>query len=254
MKKTKIQIFSDIHGEGYADPAFIWKFVQPKAPIAVVAGDINARNFEEQVTEIAKKFKLVICTLGNHEWYKRDIVWRPDPALMPSNVVILDQKVHETNEIIFIGTTLWTDFKSRDWFVMHAAKDHINDFHLIRAHNYGVKFTPHMAADKHEREKNWLKVMIENNRDKGKKIVVVTHFMPTYALVHSRWKTPGTETLNHYFAANCEDVLGMNGIDAWIFGHTHDYRDMKIGDLRCVCNPLGYPKENTNFKNKVILV
>lgn len=258
MKKTKIQIFSDIHGEGWTDPKFIWKFVKPKAPIAVVAGDIHSKKFEQQLTEIATQFKLVIATYGNHEWYGRDISWKHDPALLPDNVKVLSPGVHETDNIVFIGATLWTDFKNRDWVVMHSAKNMINDFRVIRSYNYAHKFTPLMAAERHEYEKDYIKLMVEKYRNCGKKIVIVTHFMPSYTLIHNRWKTNTNNTLNYYFSAQCDDLISAANAAAFISGHTHDAYDKKLGDVRCVCNPLGYPgertKNNSPYKDKVILV
>jgi predicted phosphodiesterase len=240
--------------EAYDNPNVIWRFVKPMAKVAVVAGDIHSKRFEQQLTEIASRFDQVIAIYGNHEWYRRDISWRADPALLPNNVALLNPGVFELDDVVFIGATLWTDFKGRDWFTMHTAKDMISDFHVIRSHNYQHKFTPHMAADKHDREKAYLKLMIEKYRDLGKKIVIVTHFIPTYDLVLPKWKLPHTNMLNYYFSAQCEDVFTMEGVKTWIFGHTHDYIDRKLGDVRFVCNPLGYPRENIEFRQKVIVV
>jgi len=258
MKKTRLQIFSDIHMEAYDNPNVIWRFVQPKAKVAVVAGDIHSKRFEQQLTEIASRFEQVIAVYGNHEWYRRDISWRADPTLLPDNVALLNPGVFEYKDVVFIGATLWTDFKNRDWFVMHAAQDNINDFHVIRSHDYAHKFTSHMAAEKHEKEKAYIKLMIEKYRGTGKKIVIVTHFIPSYALVHPRWKDMGSDTLNYYFSAQCDDLVEYSEAAAWVYGHTHNPGDAKLHNVRCVCNPLGYPKERDQagepYTDKVILV
>jgi hypothetical protein len=36
-------------------------------------------------------------------------------------------------------------------------------------------------------------------------------------------------------------------IKYWIHGHTHTHFDYKIGECRVICNPRGYPNENTGF-------
>lgn len=246
----KIQVFSDIHFEAYQNPNLIWRFVTPQAPVAVVAGDIDAHKFEKTVTEIATRFEKVICVLGNHEYYRKDIAWKPDITQMPDNVVLLDPGVHQHEDILFIGATLWTDFKDQDWFVMHNAKDNINDFRVVKDGEH--RFTPHKALDFHHREKAFIKLMIEENRDK--KVVIVTHFMPTYHVVHEKWKKTGTDNLNYYFAAQCDDLINMCEAKAWIFGHTHDRRDMMLGDVRMVCNPLGYARENPDYQDMIIEV
>ena len=127
----KIQIFSDIHMEGYQEPKTLWKFVKPEAEVAIVAGDIDSRKFEETMTEIGSKFKKVFYVLGNHEFYHKDISWRPTPEKMPQNVTLLDRTCEDYEGILFMGCTLWSDFDNQDWYVMDAAKRGINDFFCV---------------------------------------------------------------------------------------------------------------------------
>lgn len=252
----KIQVFSDVHLEAYHDPAMIWNFVKPKAKVAVVAGDIHSRKFELAVAEIATKFEQVICVMGNHEWYGRDISWRPDVSMMPPNVHVLDRGTYEYKDTIFIGVTLWTDFKGQNPIVRHACRDMINDFRVIRCNDYQSRFGTTEAIDLHMKDRAFIKMMVEKYRNyDNKKIVVISHFMPSYQCVHPKWKAnPGTDTLNWYFSAQCDDLLAMEGINLWICGHTHDTIDSKFYGTRLVCNPLGYPKENPDYKDKVVRV
>ncbi len=251
----KIQLWSDQHGEAYHRTDFIWNYVKPIADIAIVAGDIHSRYFEDQINEISTKFKHVVCVFGNHSFYKRDIEWRPNYKILNKNIHILDRGVWQYYNTVFIGATLWTDFKNQDFHVMHAAKDCINDFRVISANNGGTRFTPQMAYDLHVKDKAYIKMMIEKFRAEKKKIVVITHFMPSYQCVHEKWRqNPGTDTLNSYFSANCDDLVEMEGIDAWCFGHTHDKREMVIGSTPLYCNPLGYPRENPEFTDMVFNV
>ncbi len=247
----KLQIFSDIHGEAYHETGFIWDYVEPAAPIAVVAGDIHSRKFEEMVNEIATKFERVICVLGNHEWYRRDISWRPDGALMNPKVTVLDRNVLEIDDVAFVGATLWTDFKRQDFHVMTSAKTCINDFKMIRTHNGTDPFTPKMAVEKYLREKEYIDLLSEKYRTK--KLVIVTHFMPSYKLVREHWKQPHSDLLNYYFSASCDDLIEKSEAKLWINGHTHDAYDEVHYGVRCVCNPLGYPGENKEYnKSKVV--
>jgi predicted phosphodiesterase len=236
----------------------LWQKVKPQVKVAIVAGDIDTHDFEKTVTEIAAKFKKVFVVFGNHEFYHKDIDWRPNKNLIPDNVTILDRTCEEYEGKVFMGCTLWTDLKNNDWFVAHAADKGINDFHAITANNGGTRFTAQMAYEKHLQEKAWLKLMIEQNR--GKDIVIVTHFMPTMEVVHPKWRRMATEMLNYYFAANCDDIIEMCEAKAWVFGHTHDKRRMTVNGVPMYCNPLGYGggKERHNngddFKNMIIKV
>lgn len=236
----KAQIFSDIHGEGWQPFGRIWKKVVPQAPLAIVAGDIHSRNFEDQLNEISTKFEKVIAVYGNHEWYGRDISWKHDPKSLAPNVSVLDCGVTNFEDVTFLGCTLWTDFRNADWFVMKSADDGVNDFHVITNHASipGTRFTARACLDKHYKEKAWLKTAIEENR--GKKIVIVTHFMPSYACVHPKWKQCSTDIINYYFSAQCDDLIEICEAKAWIFGHTHDRRDLTLGEVPMYCNPMGY--------------
>lgn len=251
-----IQIFSDFHGEAYTGrPETIWAYVTPMADVAVVAGDIDSRNFETTINEIASKFQHVICVAGNHEWYRRDISWRPDPTLMASNVHFLDRSAVMIDGVQFAGATLWPDFKNQDWHVMHSANDGINDFHVIRKGDR--KFKAHDALELHHKDRGYLRAVIDNPIHDESKLVIVTHFMPSYNLVHEKWRALGTDMLNYYFSCSCDDLIehaGQVGVPAWIFGHTHDRRDMMLGDVRCVCNPIGYPRENPGYQDMVITI
>ena len=252
----KVQIFSDIHVEGISGRYdLLWEQIQPQAPVAIVAGDIDTRDFEGTLTEIASKFEHVFAVYGNHEFYHRDVSWRADPAKLPENVTILDRSVKEYEGKLFMGCTLWTDFKNQDWFIMHRADDGINDFHVITEDNGGRRFTANRAWEKHVQEKAWLKKMIEQNRDK--EIVIVTHFIPSYALVHEKWKGGGTDSLNYYFSAGCDDLIETCEAKAWVFGHTHDRREMEIAGVPFYCNPLGYGAGRENhytYKDMIIEV
>lgn len=225
----KLQIFSDCHLNDYLDPKAIWNVVTPDAEIAVIAGDITSNRFSAVTTELASKFKHVVAVLGNHDFYGNLISWKPE---VPQNFHLLNPGVVEIDDVVFIGATLWSDFKDLDWFVVNSAK-RVEDFTKIDG------FSVHQAHDQYRKEKEYLKMMIRKYR--GRKVVIVTHFLPTIKLIHEHWRNPSFELLNHYFAADCEDLIYMCDPGThWVFGHTHNYRDQTIADVRLICNPVGY--------------
>ena len=248
----RVQIFSDIHCE--ADGSmyhYVWDKITPSAKIAIVAGDIHSKHYENQLSEIATKFDHVIAVYGNHEWYHTDIAWRANPKLLPKNVHVLDRSYWQYYNTVFIGVTLWTDFGGVDWFAMNAASNGINDFRII--YNGDKRFTPQDALGLHLKDRAYLKSMIERFQAEGKKIVVVSHFLPSYQCVNAKWKRNAPDDhLNRYFSANCDDLLDMDDISLWVFGHTHDKFDGVVGKTRAVCNPLGYPKENPFYSDLVV--
>ena len=71
----------------------------------------------------------------------------------------------------------------------------------------------------------------------AERIVVVTHHLPTRAVVAPEHKS---SLLNSAFATELGNFIADSRIDAWIFGHSHANIDAIIGNTRIVCNQLGY--------------
>lgn len=248
-----IQLISDLHGECLGSPKELWNFITPTASIAVVAGDIHSYRLEDTLNELSTRFEKVIAILGNHDYYAKDISsYAPDKSLLNDNVIILNRDCYELDDTVFIGCTLWSDFKNNDFRVNRLANYNISDFSRIKK-NHFVRFTPDDAIEIFNLDKQFIIDSIEKYKNTGKKIVVITHFLPSFKLIHPKW-TVNENDLNYYFSSNCDDIIGKygNAISAWFFGHTHDATDIMLGDLRCVCNPLGYPNENINYETKII--
>jgi predicted phosphodiesterase len=246
----KIQIFSDTHLEAYASSEVIWKFIKPLAPVAIVAGDIDSRHFERTLTELAKKFERVIAVYGNHEFYHKDISWRPDFSQIPENVSILDRSVVEIDGSLIVGATLWSDFKNSNQFVVDSSKRGINDFHIIS--DKGNRFTPQAAAGLYQEDKQYINKILDIND--GKKVVVVTHFIPGYQFVNPMYKGNSMDTLNYYFSANCEDIIQRSKVDTWVFGHSHSFHESFERGTHFISNPYGYPREIKTYRDLVIEV
>ena len=63
----------------------------------------------------------------------------------------------------------------------------------------------------------------------AERIVVVTHHLPTMAVVSPEHKG---NLLNSAFATELGDFIADSRIDAWIFGHSHTDIDATIGNTR----------------------
>jgi len=252
----KIRLLSDLHTEFRLPYKTHPMSEYLGEDVLVLAGDIasgstNTVNVIRHFKDLG--FPHIVYVPGNHEYYGTDFDDFNHKMMQKcaqlDGVHFLNPGSVEIDGVLFVGATLWTNFGDNP-FSQSAAKRGINDFRVIRAGQHN--FTPQMAVDWHLKDKQFIKMMIEQFRQQGKKIVVVTHFMPSYECVQPKWKqNPGTDTLNWYFSAQCDDLLQMEGIKYWINGHTHDAYDMELHGTRIVCNPLGYPNENT-FENKVI--
>jgi predicted phosphodiesterase len=254
-----IQLLSDLHLE--FKPYKI--SVHPDAEVIVIAGDIIALGQScvklYHLENLIKHIKIpVVYIFGNHECYG---------GCLQENVKIvktLEQKyphfhflyneVFTYNGVDFIGTTLWTNFESMTMSksdAMKLASMYISDFKVIKKED-GTLITPHDYLDYNIAAKKFIQSKVQGSSNKK---VVVTHFVPTSAAVHTKYSN---SPLNSYFICDCDYLF--EGVDAWIFGHTHASHDFihtdKHGNTtHLVCNPKGYPHEPTNFnKHKMIVV
>lgn len=107
--------------------------------ITVLAGDIH--NGIEAVKWAKKIDSIVVYILGNHDHYHMDFlqnIANIERESENSNVVLLNNKKYVNNNLLFIGTTLWTDFGSflnpagvRPT-IINSVYNLLNDFRYIR--------------------------------------------------------------------------------------------------------------------------
>ena len=237
----KIKLLSDLHTEfePYAD-------TYTPADVLVLAGDIavGRTNVRKVLRYFAERYPQIIYVMGNHEAYGGKIQDWDNIGELPDNVHFLNPGTKQIGDITFIGATLWTNF-GNDPFAEDAARRGITDFYRI------YDATINKYIDMYNRDFAHIKFHYENTP--GKK-VIVTHFMPASACVHPRWHKGYENLLNKYFANALGNWIANLSDTTWMFGHTHDSRELQIGDTKLYCNPKGYRVENIpNFNPNYII-
>lgn len=243
----KIQILSDIHIEFGTKPE---QCVTPSADTAVIAGDIDSGDLAATLNKFGTMFKNVIAVMGNHDFYGHQISSRVAEvkAKLADNVHLLDREKITIDGYTFVGATLWSDFKEFNWAIMQTARRGISDFYKIKT--IGGKFTPEHAYDLHNKDKQFIRGVLKETGDLSK-VVVVTHFLPSLACVHPRWKG---DSLNYYFTGQCDDLFMDFDIPLWLFGHSHSSMDLMLNNTRVLSNCHGYPRESgTDFKKDLVI-
>jgi hypothetical protein len=130
----------------------------------------------------------------------------------------------------FILSTLWSRITPANEFAIWQG---MSDFYQIR---YGEKpFMPGHYNDEHKKCLDFIKKSVEESD--AKHIVVVTHHLPTMAVVAPHHKR---SPLNSAFANELDNFIADSRIDVWIYGHSHTNIDTEICGTRIVCNQLGY--------------
>jgi predicted phosphodiesterase len=247
------QYFSDVHTEFYTgNPGKIKRFkIEPKAPYLILAGDIGIPDYviyREFLEYLSPMFKKIFLITGNHEYYSKgfnlesEYMIKVDNKIREitkeiENVVFLQNELYNIDDTdIFVwGTTLWSDIKKEE-------EDYIGigpDYYKIPGFSVGK------SRELFQKNKEELERVIKENPEK--KIVVITHHLPSYRMIDDRYI--GYKG-NSQFASELE-VVKSDNVVGWVCGHTHT---AKI-EGKIYCNPIGYPGENKEVDfNKVLSV
>ena len=232
----KIRLLSDLHTE--------FRLPYKSEPLAnyrgedvlVLAGDIASGS--TNTMDVIKFFRdqgfpQIVYVPGNHEYYGTGFdefnAKMENKCLQFDNVHFLNPGSVEIGGVLFVGGTLWTNFADNP-FSQSAAKRGINDFRMIR------DFSVNRCAGTYYQHFDYIKDQYEHRN--GRKVVVVTHFLPARECIAPRFRGP--DLINDYFANNLGEYISTMSDTTWLFGHTHDATDITLGDTRVVANPHGY--------------
>jgi predicted phosphodiesterase len=245
----KLHILADLHIE-------FGPFKPPKtdADLVILAGDtdLNTRGITWAKESFADK--PVIYVPGNHEYYGEvypHLREKMREAAADSNVHLLDCGRYEQDGVVFLGATMWTDFRlmGNQPLAILAAQRSMSDFMRIMTDSPNKRFRPEDTIQIHAREKAWLKKELQAST--GKKIVVVTHHLPSLRSVAERYRN---DQLSAAFASNLDDLITESGAKLWVHGHTHTTCDYMLGETRVLCNPRGYAgKEDTRYNPNFVV-
>lgn len=253
-----IHLLSDLHLE------FV-PFSPPDvgADITVLAGDIGQGT--KGIRWAQKTFPgPVLMVLGNHEFYGHVFPSQAFPGLLGecrraaegSNVHLLENGTFDLQNVRFFGCTLWTDFllDGNKALAMANAQRGINDYHeVLKAGSYR-KLTPEDTAATHHASVRWLEQALrDSHREQpAVKRVVISHHLPSRRSIDPRFLN---SPINGAFASNLDHLLeGEAAPVLWIHGHSHANLNYQVGKTQVVCNPRGYPNENTRFNPGLLLL
>ena len=235
----RLHILSDLHLE-------FAPFTPPRvqADVVVLAGDVHTGTDGFQWVRRTFPKQPVIYVLGNHEFYGEQIPKLTEDikvAAAGSNVHVLENDRVEFGRVVFLGATLWTDFRLHGDPVLAelAAIVGMPDFWRIRVIPSYRRFRPADARQFHARTVEWLTRQMADAR--GRKVVVVTHHAPSPQSIAPEFRN---DPLNPAFVSDLDPLIAASGAVLWIHGHTHQHLDYRVGATRVIANPRGYPHES----------
>jgi predicted phosphodiesterase len=248
-----IQYLSDIHLEFYEGSLpkvdRLLRQIVPIAPLCILAGDIGYpfdATYRHFLEGMARKFEHVVLIHGNHEYYQRggnkgktmeEIVeqTRAVCADLP-RIHFLHDSSWDHGGIRFLGSVLWSELKDPQRL--------INDSRCIG------EFSVPLWNEIHAVHKEWLESELLTAEAEGKRVVVVTHHLPSMEFIAEKWRHLGE--FNQCFASACDLLIRPPAV-LWIYGHTHEPADVVYQGVRCVVNPIGYPGERAKPNYNVFL-
>lgn len=75
--------------------------------------------------------------------------------------------------------------------------------------------------------------------------LIVTHYIPSISEQAFFERYRGDANNAFYSFQFDAELLGCSKNMKWIYGHTHDRHRFTVGNIECICNPFGYPGENS---------
>lgn len=227
----RIQILSDLHLEFYGLTKLVrfLRWVPVAGDVLVLAGDVGnpfELTFRAFFQWASNKFKHVVYVPGNHEYYFRTIPEahaQINSALSGfANVHILNESSVEFDGVRFVGATLWTKIVDPTKLVADFAR-----IHDISIDSYNELHRLHRQF-----------FARELSADTTSKTVAVSHHLPSWNCLRA------AGAYNQCFASESDDLV--KNCCLWVHGHSHDPSDERVGDVRVVSNPVGYPGERVS--------
>ena len=258
----KIQIASDLHLEFYKDiprnDTFFKKLVEPTdADLLILAGDIGYPEDAitlQFLTYCCYTWPEVYWVFGNHEYYNKNPshVWKYKKTvytmeekenLVPPLENLIAAHMHPDYEyggIPILGYTFWTDILPTQGYPLTHT---LADFTYIQQ-NDGFPLTLSEWTSRHAVARKELLQNLDRLALEGRKAIVVTHHLPTYAMILAKYQ--GSE-LNCGFAAHADDLVKHPGVALWICGHSHGQKVIQLEGTKIILNARGYPREDAHI-------
>lgn len=250
----RLQLVSDLHIEYNNDSVDVdpVEYITPSADVLVLAGDIGSLYKIEQlsnfVSRAAALFKHTIYVFGNHEYYlppKGDYTHVPFHELTKRglelekqipNLTVLNRSSVQFGRVCVVGATMWSDLKCElPKFIVQ-----IKDMSTSR------------YKELHHGDVAYINKMTKYCKQRGLKMVCVTHHPPSYKVTEKSTKRARFISL---YASDLDYLLIKESIDTWICGHVHTNFDMVAdGGTRLIGNQRGKPKDNIcDYKKNLVL-
>ncbi len=124
-----------------------------------------AKRYRDFLKQVSDTFPHVVYVAGNHEfyhfrWFQALEVLKEECDRFP-NVYFLERDCKKIDDVTFVGGTLWTDMNRNDPLTLHAVRDMMNDYRVIRNDKAGfTSLKPADTATRHALTYRYIKSVV----------------------------------------------------------------------------------------------
>ena len=249
-------LISDIHadhiGNGNPSKAKILRYLEKHlcpADVLFIAGDISdsATAFATTIDALCGLYSKVVYCFGNHDM----TVHKSVNESSHQKTLRAVNKISSTNSLRMNGNFIDLTESTRLGGTIGAY-----DFSYANKH-FGLSFECMMNrwkdwydgrhwkldnmtyADFLKDETNKMNTLVFNEQCN----LMMTHFGPFAYNIPSRFHNPET---GFFYFDGLKYLDSMPNGSIWLYGHTHTKKILDLGNIRLMCNPIGYPGELTN--------
>lgn len=212
--------------------------------IFICSGDIapiHSQSWHDAMNEISKRFQSALIVPGNHEYYDTTLT---DTSSLDryNNISILKRDKVMINDRLFVGATLWTNFKGRDPIEMRKALAFMQDYQRISQRSSAlIPIRPSDILSEHEKDYTFIKDTSTRSS------IVISHHVPIFDSLQKF----ASSSLNGAFVNDYSHLV--NNCSMWIHGHSHEFADYEYNGTRVINNPYGYSNEQTDYKSYLFI-
>lgn len=255
----KVKIFSDIHLEHINDgQSYPWL---GSGDVLILAGDILCAHhlkkkgylnslYLQFMEDCSKNFEHVLYVLGNHDFYRYNYegAYRTIREALPSNFHLMEKDTVRIGDWNFIGFTFWTNFRNANPIEMMEAECVMNDYKMIRIGSNYRKLRAQDTLNIHNESREYLLNQLETLNEN---VFVISHHAPSYQSIADEFKTA---SCNSAYCTNYDGLIASYPqIKYWVHGHTHHPFNYMIEQCNVICNPHGYPSQDTKYDPNLFL-
>lgn len=223
----QVKVISDIHCDINSGENDTYNFLND---FVICCGDISGNRFktEKWIKNNLKQGIIVACNHLGYDWITNNEEDTLDNSIKylqetfkNTNIHFLENNHIIINNVVFVGCTLFTDFKlyDKEYLSKMIACRRMNDYRYVKIiHNKKAKLMSQTEQIlRHNKSIKYIESICK--KFSNRKIIVITHHAPNIQSVKDEYKK---DLLSAAYASNLDElIIKYPNIKLWCHGHVH---------------------------------